>query len=149
MLVDLDRQLKFPPHIFSTTLRPDFVIYSETKKLLIIIELTYPCEENIAHWNILKTTKYKCLVDGCKSRGWVVHFFAVEVGARGFASNSLKFCLSKLGIVGKSCRKAVDLAAVTASRSSFWIWLQRHELPPTSSSSSNEANNTFICGPCI
>ena len=65
LLVDLDRQLKFPSHIFSTTLRPDFVIYCETSKLLIIIELTCPCEENISHWNILKTAKYKHLVDNC------------------------------------------------------------------------------------
>ena len=131
LLVDLDRQLKFPPHICSTSFRPDIVIYCEVRKILIIIELTCPCEENISHWNILKTSKYKPLVDECKSKGWVVHFFAVEVGARGFAGNSLRYCLNKLGIVGRAGRLAVDQAAVASSRSSFWIWMQRNTSPDT------------------
>ena len=129
LLVDLDRQLKFPVHICSTSLRPDIVIFCEITKLLIIIELTCPSEENIEYWNIFKSTKYKSLVDQCKARGWVVHFFAVEVGARGYASNSLKHCFNKLGIIGKACRTAVDQAAVSSSRSSFWIWMQRHDTP--------------------
>ena len=47
MLVDLEKQLKFPQWIFSTKLRPDMVLFSTSKKILVIIELTCPSEENI------------------------------------------------------------------------------------------------------
>ena len=81
LLFDLDRQLKFPSHIFSTRLRPDFVIYCDTSKILLIIELTCPCEDNIQYWNLEKTSKYASLITECKKRGWFVHFFCS--GGRG------------------------------------------------------------------
>lgn len=37
--VDLGRQLKFPPRISSTRLRPDMIIISDSTKQLIILEL--------------------------------------------------------------------------------------------------------------
>lgn len=40
LLVDLERQLKFPSHIATTTLRPDIVLVSELTKQLVLLELT-------------------------------------------------------------------------------------------------------------
>ena len=47
LIVDLKEHYVFPPHITITTLRPDIVIYSNSLKRIIIIELTCPCEENM------------------------------------------------------------------------------------------------------
>ncbi|KAI2644199.1 Renalase [Labeo rohita] len=45
--VDLGRQLKFPDHITSTTLRPDMVLTSESTKQVVLLELTVPWEDRI------------------------------------------------------------------------------------------------------
>ena len=127
LLADVDRQLKFPSHIANTILRPDIVIYSNSLRILIIIELTCPCEQNIDSAHSIKTAKYSVLVTLCRQAGWEVHFFAVEVGARGYASISLKVCLSKLGLTGKKLKEAINDASVAASKGSFWIWLKRTE----------------------
>ena len=50
-LVDLYNNYVFPPPIALTTMRPDIVIYSNTLKPIIILELTCPCEENMSKWN--------------------------------------------------------------------------------------------------
>ena len=127
LLADVGKSLIFPSHIYETSLRPDIVLYSNRTRVLIIIELTCPMEENLFEWNHKKTVKYADLVEICRKAGWTVHFFAVEVGARGYASVSLKQCLGKLGLYGKKLRSVLDEAASTASRSSFWIWVKREE----------------------
>jgi ubiquitin C-terminal hydrolase len=125
LLTDLGKQLKFPTHIIITSLRPDLVIFSDSSKILIIIELTCPCEENIDCRHTEKTIKYSDLVADCIRRGWKVFFFAVEVGARGFASNSLKTCFSRLGFSGRKNRTALERAAAASLRASFWIYMKR------------------------
>ena len=99
-MADIDKQLKFPSHIFVTLLRPDIVIYSNARRILIMIELTCPCEQNIGSAHVFKTSKYSYLIAMCQKAGWVFHFFAVEVGAWGYASVSLKICFSKLDLSG-------------------------------------------------
>ena len=119
LLADIDRQLKFPSHICDTNLRPDIVLYSNSRRILIIIELTCPCEQNMVSANVFKTTKYSDLVARCKKAGWEVFFFAVEVGARGYAGVSLKVCLAKLGLVGRKLKDAINDDAFAASKGSF------------------------------
>ena len=127
LLVDVGKSLIFPPHVLVTQLRPDIVIFSNKLHILIIIELTCPSEERFLYWNSVKTDKYSELVNMCRNRNWTVFFFAVEVGARGFASSSLRTCFSKLGITGKKLRHGVNEAAATSCRASFWIWLKRED----------------------
>ncbi|XP_064193957.1 uncharacterized protein LOC135256013 [Anguilla rostrata] len=47
LLVDLERQLKFPNHIAGTTLRPDIVLVSESTKQAVLLELTVPWEDRL------------------------------------------------------------------------------------------------------
>ena len=129
LLADIGCQLKFPPEIYDTRLRPDIVLFSLLSKTLVIMELTCPGEEHFEFWHLEKTDKYSQLVKACELRGWRVHFFAVEVGARGFASSSLKYFFKRVGIIGKSSRIAIDMAATASIRASFWIWMKRKELP--------------------
>ena len=49
----------------------------------------------------------------------------VEVGARGYAGQSLMACVRKLGLGKQRSRTVVKKAADEALRSSFWIWILR------------------------
>ena len=88
----------FPPHIVVTDSRPDIVIYSDVKKVVIMIELTSPCEENFDERHEYKLNHYNGLLGDCRSAGWSAHLFAIEVGARGYTAQSLPACLRSLGL---------------------------------------------------
>ena len=90
-------KLIFPTEIFSTSERPDIVLYSMKTKTVILIENTSGCEENHAKNHAWKTDKYQDLVEAIKGNNWTCHFFAIEVGARGFNSTHVPFCLKSLG----------------------------------------------------
>ena len=42
-----DNNLVVPPYLAVTSLRPDLLLLSKQSKKVILIELTYPCEENM------------------------------------------------------------------------------------------------------
>ena len=127
LLVDDKQQLVFPAHISSTKLRPDIILYSNSKRLLIIIELTCPCEEHIYERHLEKSDRYCSLVHECIAAGWATSFFAVEVGARGYAGTSLRKCFIDLGFCGAPLKSALREVSDAACRSSFWIWLRRDD----------------------
>ena len=122
LLADLDRRLVFPDVIVVTSLRPDIVMYSMESDTVIMVELTCPCEENIEARNREKLAKYTTLVADCQIANWKVHLFAVEVGARGYAAQSLTTCLRLLGLKGRPLRTCVEAAGDEALRTSFWLW---------------------------
>ena len=69
-----------------STLRPEILLFSRSTKKVIIIELTYSCQENMSQWHEEKSQKYYpvcCLV---RSNGWSVYFYAIGVGARRFCA---------------------------------------------------------------
>lgn len=47
LLLNIDRQLVFPPEIATTTLRPDLVLWFPSLKKVYIIELTVPWEDAV------------------------------------------------------------------------------------------------------
>ena len=51
-------QYVFPAHIVITDERPDILIFSDSLKSVILIELTCPAEENILEARERKTMKY-------------------------------------------------------------------------------------------
>lgn len=128
MLVDLDNQLQFPKDIVESNLRPDMLIRSNKENILVIIELTSPCEENFERRHSEKLEKYAGLSSDCRAAGWSVYQFAVEIGARGYAAYSLKQCLRKLGADWRTTKKMIKETADSALRCSFWIWLKRDEM---------------------
>ncbi|KAK7901244.1 hypothetical protein WMY93_018013 [Mugilogobius chulae] len=87
MEADLDKQLKFPPHIAETMLRPDIVLWSNSSKQVLMIELTVPWEERMEEANERKRDKYEELKSNCQNRGWRAKCWPVEVGCRGFVGD--------------------------------------------------------------
>ena len=90
-----------PQHIVMTNVRPDLIIWSDTAKTLILMELTVPWEENFIEAHERKLTRYDELMSQCPALGWNCELFAVEVGCRGFLAKSTAKFLSRIGISGR------------------------------------------------
>ena len=125
-LFDLETGLIFPPEIASTTQRPDIVIYSKSKKIVVLIELTCPLEDRISTAHELKKDRYLELLSNCRCNGWTAFHFPVEVGSRGFVAFSLTSCLQKLGFPSYLAKKARNECSKIALRASYSIYLQRN-----------------------
>ncbi|XP_063056077.1 uncharacterized protein LOC134450154 [Engraulis encrasicolus] len=127
LLVDLEKQLRFPSNIAVTTLRPDIVLVSESTKQVVLLELTVPWEDRLEEAFERKLSKYAGLVSECQQSGWRAKCLPVEVGCRGFAARSLASALGHLGIVGLHKRRAIRNTTEAAERASRWLWLKRGE----------------------
>ncbi len=67
----------FPPHIVETEKRPDIIIYSDSIKTVVLIELTVHIEQNLADANLRKKCKYSELVAECENRSWTTHYLLI------------------------------------------------------------------------
>ena len=119
--------LVFPTEIFVTSSRPDIVIYSTSSKTVILIENTSGCEENHSDNHSEKMRRYCDLVDSIKARGWVCYLFCIEVGARGFNSTHVPYCLKSLGFRPKEVKSLLQSMSQAALKSSYEIWLARND----------------------
>ena len=99
-----------------TTLRPDIVLWSNTGKKLIVIELTVPWETRCENAHDRQKAKYTELLDLCKEKGWRTWLFPVEVCVRGFCSQSVCRLMTAVGTTEgypetkRSSRTGVKLA---------------------------------------
>ncbi|KAI2654633.1 hypothetical protein H4Q32_011403 [Labeo rohita] len=126
--VDLGRQLKFPDHITSTTLRPDMVLTSESTKQVVLLELTVPWEDRIEEAFERKKAKYLELVEDCRRKGWRARCEPIEVGCREFPGQSLHRSLRLLGIRSAQERKATRNICEAAEKASRWLWIKRGDV---------------------
>ncbi len=126
--VDLGKQLKFPDHVTTTSLRPDIVLSSVSSRQVLLLELKVPWEDRIEEANERKQSKYQELVEQCQRRGWKARCEPIEVGWRGFAGRSLCKVYTLLGITGATKRKAIKSTMEAAERASRWLWIRRSDL---------------------
>ena len=77
-----------PPDILPTQQRPDLVFVNESSKSIIIVELTVPFEQNIRKAHERKFNKYAGLISDLQEQSYDTKFFYVEVGSRGFITDS-------------------------------------------------------------
>ena len=121
------KQVHFPPHIMVTSDRPDLVIYSNTTRNVIIIELTSPAEENIEKWRSIKTSKYEKLAENIREAGtWKPTVFTIEVGARGYVAKQTNYVWRKLGIAQKDSHQLTERISRVAMRCSHFLWICRN-----------------------
>ena len=127
MTADLGSQrgYAFPPYLAMTRDRPDILLESVSAKRVILIELTCPSEENFEGANQYKRTKYKSLMNQVEFNGWLVHYFPIEVGARGYCATNVRALLSTLGLSGRQGKQLIGAMSRTALEKSFTIWLSR------------------------
>ena len=119
---DLKTSLQFPVHIIQTEKQPDIVAWSDSKKTVLLIELTVPWEENWEEAHELKKNRYETLHADCVEKGWICHVIPIEVGCCGFLGHSVILFLSKIGITGCSLKVASNCLQATAQHASSWIW---------------------------
>ena len=100
MKADLIQQVVVPPHIVSTRLRPDMLVWSDLEKIVYFIELTVPWEDRVEDANELKKAKYTEMAGEAAQRGWSTRLRPVEISVRGFVASSATSLLSELGIFG-------------------------------------------------
>ena len=123
---DLDSQLVFPVTV--TAQRPDCVIWNTEKRIVIILELTIPWEENIKKAEERKEQRYEKLIEACRDKGWDTEYYHLAVGCRGYVDKNLtklfksRFCLSN-----KEVKKLTEELQEVVERASFFIWLKRDD----------------------
>ena len=59
--MDIKKSLQFPVHIIQTEKQPDIVAWSDSKKSILLIELTVPREENREEAHKQKKKQYETL----------------------------------------------------------------------------------------
>ena len=69
-----------------TNLKPDICIFLPLNHKLLIIELSVSFELNISKMHDYKVNKYTPLVNDIRDKGYVVFFYALEIGSRGYIS---------------------------------------------------------------
>ena len=112
-----------PPHIYIYIYkRPDIVAWSDSKKSVLLIELTVHWEENREEAHERKKNRYESLRADCVEKGWICHVIPIEVGCRGFIGHSVISFLSKIGITVRSLKVASNRLQNTARYASSWIW---------------------------
>ena len=118
----LKEALHFPHHIVHTQERWDIVIWSDTVKCVIIVELTVPWKENMEESFERKKLCYKNLRMECKDRGWGCQVMPIEVGCRGFIGGTTTSYLTRFGLMNRSRWRATQQLQTTVEWASSWIW---------------------------
>ena len=103
--MDLKTSLQFPVYIIQTEKRPGIVVWSDSKKS-VLIKLTVPWEENREKTYNRKKNRYETLRADCVEKGWICPEISIEVDRRGFLGHSVILFLSKTGITGRSLKVA-------------------------------------------
>ena len=128
MIVDLPgRRLKVPVHIAVTRKRPDIVIYSNTRKQVLMVELTCPYEDRIGLANELKRSNYEELRQDCSMNGWCCQVWPVEVGVRGFVGRSVGALLKEVGTIGAERKRSIQELSAAAEEGSRVLWSRHHQ----------------------
>ncbi|XP_065177134.1 uncharacterized protein LOC135806900 [Sycon ciliatum] len=79
LLVDsVSAKISFPSCVALTTLRPDIVLYSTSRRIVFWMELTVCAEDRFSVSNSRKDRRYADLADQCRANGWQVVSFSVE-----------------------------------------------------------------------
>jgi hypothetical protein len=113
-----------PTDVFMTALKADDLI-SRNSRCCILLELTCPLEENILQWHKTKTAKYAELCRDAEQLGWKVHFFAVEVGARGWIPSATPAQWRAFGQPPDKVKTLCKRLSMIALKSSYVIWINR------------------------
>lgn len=126
-----------------SSLRPDIIIFSPSKKIMIWAELTVPLEENVIDAEIRKTKRYLELAQSVRSKNWTVYPFTIEVGSIGWVADSTSKFIRSMGFNRQQSKWIKKQISLSASRSSFLIWCSRFNKKWV------KAERTLLAGPTV
>ena len=110
-----------------TTKRPDIFLWIREKKMIELVELTVPYEENMEAARIRKDERYEKLVDDCCDAGWTAWHSPVEIGCRGFVGPQFRRWLLKTGFTSREATKLIKDVQEAVEKASHWVWLKRND----------------------
>lgn len=143
LMVDLGRQLKFPQHIATMTLRPDIVLIRKTVKNG---DGTYCAVGGVNGGDLWEEEEEVWgLGQWLSQTGWRMRYLPVEVGCRGFVEQSLCSAYSVFGITGEGRRRAIYNSTEAREKAFSWIWIKRSD-PWDAAGTQAEAWSTFLGG---
>jgi hypothetical protein len=126
MLVDFDhKKIVYPPEIYSTSQRPDIVIWSCQLRRVLNIELTCPAEEGIQSAQIRKEARYINLKKIIGYRIYWAETITIEAGARGYVARNIPRLLKQLGRKPRDVSKDVKQISSISARCTYTIYLAR------------------------
>ena len=105
---DIGGMKHYPQVIQESGQRPDAVMASKKTDTIIVAELTVPWEDRMEQSNVLKEDRYSELTMDLIDKGYRVHFFAIEVGARGLVGRSSYTFLREIGLPGREKNKVME-----------------------------------------
>ena len=106
------------------------MIYSNASKMVLLIELTSPAEENIEKWREYKQSKYEKLAEHIREGGlWKVKVLTVEIGARGFVAKQKGHVWRTLGFT-EAEKPEIDQCSVQSCNSVLSFHLDMQKQPP-------------------
>jgi hypothetical protein len=124
VLVDYEHQKTvFPPNIFSTSQRPDVVIWSRMTRKVVILELTCCAEEGIRAAQLRKQVRYHELVENINANNWNAELLTIEIGARGLIGHDTFRAFVRLGLTPQSATTLCKTLSVVVARCSYAICL--------------------------
>ena len=115
------------PFMIPTKLKPDIFMWSDERKMLELVELTVPYEENIDAARDRKEERYTDLVEECKAEGWKTWHSPIEIGCRGFVGLRFKKWFMDLGFSHKNTKDVMKRIQETTEKASHWIWIKRED----------------------
>ena len=86
---DLKTSLQFPIHFIQTEKRPDIVAWSDSRKSVLLIELTVSWEENWEEAHERKKNRYETRRADCVEKDWICYVIPIDAGCRGFLGLSV------------------------------------------------------------
>ena len=117
---------QFPQHIYNTSERPDIVVWSDSLREVVLIELTCGDESNFSDQVARKEARYnRELIPGIDRCGWKARLVTVQIGCRGFWHHTVPALFNYFGLAKRTKKKALNEAAFVALRCSYAIWLAR------------------------
>ena len=85
-----------PTSVIVTNSKPDICLVNDTKKEIVLIELTIPFDTNITAAHERKSLKYEHLKNDIEDKGYSVDLITLEIGSRGLISKENVTKLQKI-----------------------------------------------------
>ena len=118
----------FPPHIASTDLRPDIVVWSDTTRSVALLELTVCHESNFVDAYQRKQIQYLDLEEEIRQAHFRVKTYPIQVGCRGFIDpksfEGIKANTRSLGV--RTWKRFLQEVSQVAIKASYTIWTSRN-----------------------
>ena len=103
------------------------VVWCPQRKIIHLVELTVPYEDNIDAAQVRKDDRYEGLLNDCEEAGWNTSHLSIEVGCRGFVGNRLRQWFSTIGLNTRQKIAAIKEVQETVEKASHWIWVKRND----------------------